>query len=266
MTTVATSIMGHRADFVGLVLVLCCISAAQADEAEQRIVGPFTRIELQGWMDTIVRVGEEQAITVIADNQEYVDRIATFVRDDTLFVDMRMRLNLSTLVRHPDAKIRISVPFLAALAMNGAGNLEIHDVNTETFGLVFDGMGDAFVHGRCGSAALRRKGHGELRAGDLECQRVKLDLNGAGGAGIYASEYAKVDFAGIGEVSVYGSPKVTEFSKRGLGRIIGSISLEKYAPGWPCPRMDCSCVVESAVKSNDKPKPRCGTTPDSDRL
>jgi len=51
-------------------------------------------------------------------------------------------------------------------------------------------------------------GSGDIRASDLEAQRVKVTIAGSGDAILWARESLQVKIAGAGDVRYYGDPTV----------------------------------------------------------
>ena len=56
-----------------------------------------------------------------------------------------------------------------------------------------------------------------MDAGELKCKAVKIEINGAGDADVFASESIIAILNGVGDVEVYGNPSVVRPRIRGFG-------------------------------------------------
>ena len=195
------------------------ISSALADYTEEREVDAFTEVEMDGMMDIIIEVGKEQSVSITASKQRYLSDITTTVRDGRLVIDFDLDDSFFSIFKDIDIDVLITVPSLDGIEMDGMGNFEIHNVDSENFRAVLDGLGSVDIDGTCDSATFLIDGMGDLNARGFECKSVRLEMDGVGDADIYASEFADVDIDGMGDVEIYGSPARTKLREDGMGDI-----------------------------------------------
>ena len=167
---------------------------------EDRDVDAFTEIEIDGAMELIVQVGGSQSVTIETEDEDDLDRVETEVRRGRLVIDQRGR--------HWDNEltVRITVPSLNGLFVDGAAEAELTGLNAEDFVLRIAGAADVFMSGTCGSVEYRIDGAGDVDAEEFECRNVEILVNGAGDLDVYASESIEATLNGVGDVKVYGNP------------------------------------------------------------
>ena len=211
---------------------------------ETREVSAFDRVALAGFGDLYITQGEEESLTIEA-SPEILDRIKTEVEDGKLtirfvrnwldwigdvlatgFAGMRVRYDLT--VKELAALAitgagRVQVANLEtdqlALELRGAGQLSIESLDAEQLEIDLSGAGQIKVGGRVTEQTVKITGAGSYDAPDLESQRAKATLTGLGGATVWAVEDLEATIRSVGSVSYYGAPKV---SKRITG--IGSLN------------------------------------------
>jgi hypothetical protein len=211
---------------------------------ETREVSDFDRVALAGFGDMVIRKGEEESLTIEA-SPEILGRIKTEVKDGKLtirfsqnwldwigevlsagFAGMRVRYDLT--VKELTALAitgagRVQVANIEtdhlALELRGAGQLSIESLDAERLEIDLSGAGQIKVEGRVTEQTVNITGAGGYDAPNLESQRAKATLTGLGGATVWVVEDLEVTIRSVGSVSYYGAPKV---SKRITG--IGSLN------------------------------------------
>jgi Putative auto-transporter adhesin, head GIN domain len=184
---------------------------ADSEDTEVRPVAEFNRIDVQGAVDIYVSVGKEQKVSVSAD-RDYLSRIETRVSNQTLFVEQKGRH-----WHDADVELEISVKKLDGLVVEGAADGVVKGLNSDTFELRIDGAGDVTLEGTCGSATMEINGAGDITADNFKCKSVKITINGAGDADIYASESVEANLNGVGDITVHGNPSKVRPRIAGLG-------------------------------------------------
>lgn len=181
------------------------------DASEERNLPEFTRIVLEGAMDLIIHAGRDQSVRVETDH-DYLSRVETYVSGDTLHISQKGK-------RWHDNEVflEISLRGIESLGIEGAGDVEIYDIDSDTFNLDIDGAGDVTLQGKCGDADFEINGAGDLDASKLQCKNVTVEINGAGDADVYASESVVAELNGVGDIEVCGDPKSVRPRIFGLG-------------------------------------------------
>ncbi|HSR34492.1 MAG TPA: head GIN domain-containing protein [Anaerolineae bacterium] len=202
---------------------------------ETREVSDFDRVALAGFGDLVITQGEEESLTIEA-SPEILRRIETEVKDGQLtirfirnwldwigdvlaagFAGMRVRYHLT--VKELAALAitgagRVQVANLEAdhlaLELRGAGQLSIESLEAERLKIDLSGAGQIKVGGRVTEQTVKMTGAGSYDAPDLESQRVKATLTGLGGATVWVVEDLEAAIHSVGSVSYYGAPKVSK--------------------------------------------------------
>ena len=199
---------------VALLLGSTTLGATQgvADEdSENRNVPEFTRVVIEGSMDLVITAGEDQSVRIETDS-DYLSRVETNVSGDTLYISQEGRR-----WRNNEIFVEISVKKIEGLGIEGAADVEIYNIDSDTFELNIDGAGDVTLEGTCGDAVFEINGAGDLDAEDLKCKTVDIQINGAGDADLYASESVIAELNGVGDIEVCGDPDRVRPRIHGLG-------------------------------------------------
>ena len=104
------------------------------------------------------------------------------------------------------------------LAINGAGRTEIEGLAAEELDVIIRGAGSINIAGEVPVQSITIEGAGNYQAGDLQTSDTTVTINGAGNSVVWATESLDIVIRGGGNVSYYGSPEVTR-SITGAGDI-----------------------------------------------
>jgi hypothetical protein len=222
---------------------------------EEREVSDFSAVELAGWGNLYVEVGETEALRIEGEDN-LLEYIETEVRDGVLTIRHRQRVVLRptsaieyflTVTELEAIKVvgagDINVPRLSgprfAVTISGAGNVDIDGLevervevdisgagNTDVGDLVADalevrmaGLGDLRIdNGEVQTQQITVSGGGNYHARGLQSAEAEVRLSGLGNAMVRVSERLVVNISGAGSVRYLGSPSV-EQSVSGLGRV-----------------------------------------------
>jgi len=202
-------------------------------ETEERDVSDFHKVHLSGVGNLIITQGEEESLTVEADDN-IIPLINTDVFGERLTIGFKRGYNFI-----PSAKIKfyLTVVDLDEISLSGAGDIDCDDFNTDR--LEFDisgvgdidfninaervettssGAGDITLSGKVDSQEIDIGGVGKYDAEELESRECSISLSGAGSATVNVSEELDVSISGVGNVNYAGSPHV-EQDISGLGRV-----------------------------------------------
>jgi len=136
-------------------------------------------------------------------------------------------------------KIRITLPQLEGLEINGSGNIVVPDTFTvDKISLEINGSGDikasliaakveSEIHGSgniilTGSANINNVeilGSGDIKAENLPCNESNIEVNGSGDVYVYAIKNLDVEVNGSGTVHYKGKPQVNS-SINGSGKVV----------------------------------------------
>jgi len=202
---------------------------------EGRIVDSFSRIEVEGAANIILRQGTNQTLQVEADDN-IVPVITTRVRGDELEIS-----NSRNYRSNNPVNVYITVPVVSAISIDGSGDvfgqtalegdqLELDidgsgDMDLEIFYTQLfvesNGSGDFQLFGEVVEQVVRISGSGNYDAWEMTSENCDVRISGSGDASVFASEFLKAEIRGSGNIKYYGNPRV-ESSVTGSGNIISA--------------------------------------------
>jgi len=192
---------------------------------ESRQVEGFNKIEINGMGEIIVELGTEESLTVEAE-ENLVQYLETYVRGSSLVIEIEDGI---TIVPTKSLTFYVTVVSLEGLAisgagnvqlpeleadrfsidLSGAGNIEIDSLNADSFDVSMSGVGNLNVFdGKVSSQDVMISGAGKYSARNLESDDAAITISGLGSATLRAENYLNVTISGGGDVSYYGNPDV----------------------------------------------------------
>jgi hypothetical protein len=205
------------ASVVGLTLVVAislgCVRWDNKDQiqgsgvarTEQRDVEKFEELSLMGGMDAVVTIGDQQSVTIEADDN-VLPIIETKVEDGKLIVVPTENYRAKTPV-----KLTITVRQLKGVAINGSGDVDVNGLNgASSFAVAINGSGDVTAKGTADAVSVAVRGSGDVKLQDLQAKNGKVAVAGSGDVTVNATDKLDVSVAGSGDVKYMGSPKITK--------------------------------------------------------
>ena len=205
---------------------------------ENRPVSDFNRVSLTGVGEVIITQGEEESLTVEADDN-LMRYIKTEVKFGTLILGFTDEVKNKNIRPSEQIKFNLSVKDISGLDISGAGDVNAASLDTDRLEIVVGGAADVsissltaeglVVHlngagnvelaGQVAQQNVEINGFGAYHAAKLESQTAIVEVNGAGSATLWATDTLDVRIPGAGSVAYYGSPSVTK-KITGVGMII----------------------------------------------
>lgn len=208
---------------------------------ESRDVSGFDAVALGGTGVLTITVGQEETLTVTADDN-LLEHIETKVEDGRLLIGRKrdsQRLDL-----RPSAPILydLTVVELGAIAVSGSGSVFAKALAGEDFSIAvsgaaeigieeltagrltvaISGSGDVSLGGRADVQAIAVSGSGEYRGDALVSERAECGISGSGHVTVWVEGELDASISGSGSVSYYGEPDVRrEVSGSGSIRSLG---------------------------------------------
>lgn len=196
-------------------LLQSCSRVQGPPVTQTRNVEPFQSVELRGGATLDVLVGETQSLVVEGDPQQ-LDELRTSVRAGRLVVDTQSRFFW---LRNGEVKIRITVPELRSLAINGAVKGTITGYAGGSASLVLSGAGDVEASGRVDDLSAVVNGAGNLQLEHLAATTARVIVNGTGNVEVDVSDKLDASLNGVGNIEYHGKPKVLNTAIHGVGSI-----------------------------------------------
>ena len=212
---------------------------------EKREVSNFNQISLRGYGELFITQGEQESLTVQADEDEllniktdvvdgklriniitdWVEKISSFFSKG--FYSQRIRFDL-TVKELTNLDIigaaRVNVKGLQgeefAVKLGGAADITIESLKTERLKAELPGAGLLKIAGKTIDQSVIVSGAGAYEAPHLESQSANIQLTGLGKATVWVVEELEATLIGLGSIEYYGNPKITK-SVQGLGSVTG---------------------------------------------
>lgn len=183
-------------------------------KTETREVGAFDRVQLDLIGKLYIDRDGKESVTLTADDN-ILPYIKTEVRGGTLM--LRTEDNVS-LMNVNDLTYRVSARNLNGLEINGAADVVVTNVDTESFDVNVNGAAKVTSSGKAAAQNLTVSGAGSYNAPSLETRRTTINHSGLGLAVVRVSDELDVRINGAGSVEYIGNPKVSK-SINGVGSI-----------------------------------------------
>jgi Putative auto-transporter adhesin, head GIN domain len=208
---------------------------------QTRALPSFSRIEIIGVAEVVLRQGKTEGATVEA-SSDLLPRIRTEVEDRTLFIDLSQERRWSdwTHLFAPQRTPRVTVDFVRLdqveaggaiklsadglradelrLDFSGASTIRIRNLQASKLSLEGSGATKVELSGKVGTQAVELSGAGSYAAFDLESDRARVEVSGAGKAYVNAKTALSVEISGAGLVEYMGNPKLDK-DISGVGKV-----------------------------------------------
>ncbi|HEX2968217.1 MAG TPA: head GIN domain-containing protein [Bacteroidales bacterium] len=194
--------------------------------SEERSVSGFKNIELDISAD--VEVIYDSLFSVeVSDYENLLEYISTEVKGDNLLIRHYPR-NLN--IRHSTAKLRVSMPSLNSVTMNGSGKISVmsgynqlqsvnisgsgeisalEPFNTLSLTVDIDGSGKFLAAGKADQLNINISGSGDIDCFGLEAQRTTCHISGSGDAFVNVVRHLDVNISGSGNTVYMGNPTIS---------------------------------------------------------
>ncbi len=116
--------------------------------------------------------------------------------------------------------ITIDVPEIKMVRLGGSGEIRLFDVNSEKLKLILEGAGDIQASGKVISLEVEINGSGDLDLSDLITVNSQIAISGAGDAELNITGVLDVVIEGSGDVVYSGSPKKILTKINGSGEVM----------------------------------------------
>ncbi|MEA4909247.1 MAG: head GIN domain-containing protein [Anaerolineaceae bacterium] len=204
---------------------------------ESRQVSGFDQVILAASGNVDIQVGEEEALTIEADDN-IMPYLTSEVKGDTLVLGQTPNLLIHleqpahyTLTVKQLEGIEVSGSGIVSLdgletqemhaKVTGSGNIYLHDLLAESLEAVISGSGVISLDGRAENGKVQINGSGSFQGADFETQEMDVRISGSGSAQVRALEKLDISIPGSGNVTYSGSPRVSQ-SITGSGKITSS--------------------------------------------
>jgi hypothetical protein len=204
---------------------------------ENRIVRRFDRVSLMGSGEVEITQGDEEALTVEADDN-FMRYIRTEVKNGTLILGYTKEAG--NLKLRPSRPIVFSLTFeeLDEIEILGSGNVTSEGIDTDRFEIKIAGSGEVSIEelyadfvevrilgsgdvdltGEVDKQVVVISGSGYCDTSELRSRRAEVSIPGSGNAEVWAVETLEARIFGSGEVGYFGNPEL-EVNLLGSGAV-----------------------------------------------
>jgi hypothetical protein len=187
------------------------VAATQA-----RSLPPFTRVEVDGDNNVVVRLGARQSVIVHADSN-LLGRVTTQVDSGSLLIgDTPGTLNART-----SMFVAVSVPSLDALTVQGSGNISVTGIHSPSLTVRLPGSGTIHATGTTARLDVGIAGSGAALLAKLIARDATASIDGSGSIVVTATHSLDANISGSGTILFTGNPAQVTKSVTGSGTISG---------------------------------------------
>ena len=204
---------------------------------ETRLVSGFDAVRLDGAGRLVITQGVSESLEIQAEDN-LINQLTSDVQQNTLVLGFQSRLWRRSIIPTRPVTYNLTVTDLSKLTLNGAGDLDIQSLQTDTLVIEINGAGNIVIEdlsaqnltvnlagtgsinvsGVVSDQVINLDGAGNYQAGDLQTQSTVIKISGLASGTVWAAETLQVSISGGGSVSYYGAPQVTE-EISGLGQV-----------------------------------------------
>jgi Putative auto-transporter adhesin, head GIN domain len=182
-------------------------------KTETRGLTGFKEIEANGALDLDIGFGSEYGVKIEADDNLLQD-ITTEVKGDKLVIGTSERINPKTRI-----SIKIAMPELSRLDVNGASTGNITGLKGDKFDLALNGASRLKISGEVHELKARASGASSIDAEGLKAENAEVDSNGASKITVNATGDLKADASGASSVTYVGEPRSLKQSSAGASSV-----------------------------------------------
>jgi hypothetical protein len=180
------------------------ISGSGKRELQKRTVAPFTSISTEGAFTIEVTCQKDVSLEVEGD-----DNVLPFVTTEVGSNILRIK-NTKNYSTNEPVKFKISVPNLEGLSVNGAGHIEIKNLNNDKFEIDTNGAPTIVASGNTKMIDVGANGAGKIDAHNLHASRGVVDSKGVASVDLDVSDQLDVTISGPAKVTYRGDPTVNK--------------------------------------------------------
>jgi len=188
------------------------ISGSGKRELQKHNVAPFTSISTDGAFTIEVTCQKDVSLEVEGD-----DNVLEFVTSDVSGNILRIKNSKNYSTKEP-VKFKISVPNLEGLSVNGAGHIEIKNLNNDKFEIDTNGAPTIVASGNTKVIDVGANGAGKIDVSKLHASRGVVDSRGVSRIDLDVTDQLDATVSGPSTVTYKGDPVVNK-TIHGPGKI-----------------------------------------------
>ena len=195
------------------------------DDREMDVMDTFSQsfnaIRVHTYGDVFIMQADSQTIH-ISGPQKMVKKVDFKVRDGELVVSSALNINIGVGATK-NVSIVITAPDIARLDFSGAGDFTCNGLTlNHDLHMLTQGAGDINIADlQCENFNLKFQGAGEFKGVNLQCENIDVNASGVGSANlnVQCRNTLAVNLSGVGSVSVTGTTKYLDLQHDGIGSV-----------------------------------------------
>lgn len=240
-----------------LLFGLLLTTGVAAQQTETRNVPAFSKLEIGGSFNAVMRQGNETSVKIIAENID-LNKILTETNGSTLKVSLvkglyhniKIKLeitykSLEGIYRSGSGNLTCESDLFAAgnfdlhssgsgnitikgvikaaniaVIRSGSGNMKMSGLQADQLKMTFSGSGNCDVNGGNAKAqSIHLSGSGNVSAYDLQTENCSVSVSGSGNIEVSASNAIEAFISGSGNIGYRGNARVTKMEVHGSGKV-----------------------------------------------
>lgn len=173
-------------------------------EMQKRQVAPFTSISANGAFTVEITCQKDVSLEIEGD-ENVLPLVTTEVGNNILRLDNKQNYSVSEPVR-----IKISVPNLEGLSVNGAGHIDVKGINNDKFEIDSNGAPAITAAGTTKMVDIAANGAGKVDTQNLHAAHAVVDARGVARVELDVSDQLDVEISGPSSVTYKGNPAVNK--------------------------------------------------------
>ncbi len=173
-------------------------------ELQKRQVAAFTSISTNGTFTIEVTCQKDPSLEIEGD-ENVLDFVKTEVNSNILRLENSQNYSVSEPIR-----VKISLPNLEGLAVNGTGHINVKGLKNDKFEIDTNGAPTVTVAGTTKMVDIAANGAGKVDAQNLHATRAVVDARGVAKVDLDVSDQLDVEISGPSSVTYNGNPTVNK--------------------------------------------------------
>jgi len=202
---------------------------------EDRTVGAFTALEVDGSMDVYITQDSTYEVRV-----EAGDRLMQYIETEVSGSKLRVFEESNRVVRNRVVRVYVSASYLdrvdldgsgdisgddlngndVVIELDGSGDIELEYITSNSIEAKLDGSGNIELTGNTTTYDAHLKGSGDLDGRFLNATDAEVFLDGSGDLKVKCSNSLDASLYGSGNIYYWGSPTTVNTQVTGSGDII----------------------------------------------
>ena len=196
--------------------ILDGVSGSGNRQKQKRDLASFNSISADGAYQIVIVCQQPVSLEIEGDDN-ILPLVSTDVSNNVLHIKSFRRYSVSEPI-----KLKISVPNLEGIVVNGAGNIDVSGMKNEKFEIDANGAPSIRVSGETKLVDIDTNGAGKIDTHKLHASKAIVDSKGVSRIDVHAADQLDVTVAGPSNVTYEGNPVVNK-------TVSGPGSVEKKA-------------------------------------